>query len=162
MAVRQPFRPLWSRPLLHDHEPSRASVALCFKSLLMSLLPASGSFYWISHLLDISLRLVPTLLTCPAWETLLVAMRSPGRAMLRRLVAGSHRGGPGSIPVSVYVGFVVDKVAVGQVFSPEYFGFPLSISFHRCSITWKKEKKTDHLSSSSQGCTRSHQAAVCL
>jgi hypothetical protein len=28
------------------------------------------------------------------------------------------------------VGFVVDKVAPGQVFS-EYFGFPLQFSFHR-------------------------------
>jgi hypothetical protein len=26
-------------------------------------------------------------------------------------------------------------------FFPEYFGFPLSVSFHRCSITWKSEKK---------------------
>jgi hypothetical protein len=26
-------------------------------------------------------------------------------------------------------------------FFPEYFGFPLSISFHRCSITRKNEKK---------------------
>jgi hypothetical protein len=32
------------------------------------------------------------------------------------------------------VGFVVDKVALGQGF-PKYFGLPLSISFHRCSIT---------------------------
>jgi hypothetical protein len=38
------------------------------------------------------------------------------------------------------VGFVVDKVALGQVFS-EYFGFPLSVSFHWCSITRKNEKK---------------------
>jgi hypothetical protein len=38
------------------------------------------------------------------------------------------------------MGFVVDKVALGQVF-PQYFGFPLYISFHRCSITWKNEKK---------------------
>jgi hypothetical protein len=28
----------------------------------------------------------------------------------------------------------------GTGFFPEYFGFPLSISFHRCSITWKNEK----------------------
>jgi hypothetical protein len=42
IAVQQPFRPLWSRLLLHDHEPSRATFALCFKSLLISLLPASG------------------------------------------------------------------------------------------------------------------------
>jgi hypothetical protein len=44
IAVQQPFRPLWSRLLLHDHEPSRTSFALCLKSLLMSLLPASGEF----------------------------------------------------------------------------------------------------------------------
>jgi hypothetical protein len=43
----------------------------------------------------------------------------------------------------VHVAFVVDKMALVQVF-PEYFGFPLSISFHRCSITWKNEKKSDH------------------
>jgi hypothetical protein len=30
--------------LLHDHEPSRTSFTLCFKSLLLSLLPASGGF----------------------------------------------------------------------------------------------------------------------
>jgi hypothetical protein len=38
------------------------------------------------------------------------------------------------------VGFVVDKVTLRQVFPPEYFGFPLSISFHLCSITRKNEK----------------------
>jgi hypothetical protein len=41
----------------------------------------------------------------------------------------------------VHVGFMVDKVALGQVFPPQYFGFPLSILFHRCSITWKNKKK---------------------
>jgi hypothetical protein len=41
------------------------------------------------------------------------------------------------VALGSHVGFVVDKVALGQVFS-EYFGFPLSISFHRCSITRKK------------------------
>jgi hypothetical protein len=30
-------------------------------------------------------------------------------------------------------------------FFPEYFGSSLSISFHRCSITWKN-KKTNHIS----------------
>jgi hypothetical protein len=34
----------------------------------------------------------------------------------------------------------------GTVLSPEYFGFPLSISFHRCSITKKNEKETTYLS----------------
>jgi hypothetical protein len=40
-------------------------------------------------------------------------------------------------PRSVYVGFVVDKVALGQSF-PEYFGLPQSISFNQCSITRKR------------------------
>jgi hypothetical protein len=44
IAVQQPFRPLWSHLLLHDHEPSQASFALWFKSLLTSLLLASGKF----------------------------------------------------------------------------------------------------------------------
>jgi hypothetical protein len=33
-------------------------------------------------------------------------------------------------PRSGHVGFVVDKVALGQVFS-EYFGFPFQSSFHQ-------------------------------
>jgi hypothetical protein len=40
-----------------------------------------------------------------------------------------HRGGQGFEPGSGHVGFVVDKVALGQVFS-EYFGFPCQSSFH--------------------------------
>jgi hypothetical protein len=39
-------------------------------------------------------------------------------------------------PGSVYVGFVVDKLALGQGF-PEYFRLPQPISFHQCSITRK-------------------------
>jgi hypothetical protein len=42
------------------------------------------------------------------------------------------------------VGFVVDKVALGQVF-PEYFSF--SYEFHSTGIQlFGKMKKTDHLS----------------
>jgi hypothetical protein len=37
---------------------------------------------------------------------------------------------PGFYPRSGHVGFVVDKVALNQVFS-EYFGFPRQFSFHR-------------------------------
>jgi hypothetical protein len=44
ITVQQPLKPLLSRLLLHDHEPSLASFALCFKSLLMSLLPVSEEF----------------------------------------------------------------------------------------------------------------------
>jgi hypothetical protein len=36
---------------------------------------------------------------------------------------------PGFDPRSGRVGFVVDKVALGKVFS-EYFGFPCQFSFH--------------------------------
>ena len=34
-AVQQTFKPLWSRLLTYDHESSRVSFSLCFKSLLM-------------------------------------------------------------------------------------------------------------------------------
>ena len=52
IAVQQPFKPLWSRLLLYELKPSRASFALCFKSLLMTLLPASvlvSLFVWRLH-----------------------------------------------------------------------------------------------------------------
>jgi hypothetical protein len=42
----------------------------------------------------------------------------------------SHCGGPWLDPRSGHVGFVVDKVAMRQVFS-EYFGFPCQSSYHR-------------------------------
>jgi hypothetical protein len=48
----------------------------------------------------------------------------------RRLVAGFPPRRPGFEPRSGHVGFVVDKVALGQVFS-EYFDFPCQCSFHR-------------------------------
>jgi hypothetical protein len=44
IAVQQPLKPLWSRLLLCDHEPSQLSTVLCFMSLLMSLLLTSGEF----------------------------------------------------------------------------------------------------------------------
>jgi len=40
---------------------------------------------------------------------------------------------PGFIPRPFHVRFVVDKVALAQVFS-EYFGFPLSVPFSQWSI----------------------------
>jgi hypothetical protein len=55
---------------------------------------------------------------------------------LRRLVAGLSLRRPGFDPGSVHVGFVVDKVALGQAFL-RVVAFPLSISFHWCSITCK-------------------------
>ena len=44
IAVQKPFKPLWSCLLLYDLEPSQASFALCFKPLLMTLLPATEEF----------------------------------------------------------------------------------------------------------------------
>jgi hypothetical protein len=44
IGVQQPFKPLWSRLLIYDLEPSQASFALRFKSLLVTLLPASEEF----------------------------------------------------------------------------------------------------------------------
>jgi hypothetical protein len=49
---------------------------------------------------------------------------------LKRLVAGFPPRRPWFDPGSGKVGFVVDKVALGQVFS-EYFGFPCQSSFHQ-------------------------------
>jgi hypothetical protein len=54
------------------------------------------------------------------------------RQLVARLLRRRHVFDPGSI----HVGFVVDKVALGQVF-PEYFGLTQSISFLRCSIARK-------------------------
>jgi hypothetical protein len=50
--------------------------------------------------------------------------------MLSRLVAGFPPRRPGFEPTSGHVGFVVDKMAPGQVFS-KYFGFPCQFSFHQ-------------------------------
>jgi hypothetical protein len=49
---------------------------------------------------------------------------------LRRLVAGFPPRRPGFEPRSSHGGFMVDKVALGQVFS-EYLCFPCQFSFHR-------------------------------
>jgi hypothetical protein len=48
---------------------------------------------------------------------------------LGRLVADFPPRRPGFGPRSGHVRFVVDKVALGKVFS-EYFGFPCQFSFH--------------------------------
>jgi hypothetical protein len=64
---------------------------------------------------------------------------------------------------SVHVGFVVDEVALGQVFL-RVVGFPLSVSFHRCSITRKNEKKIiifiTGLQNTPQGCGASIASAA--
>jgi hypothetical protein len=76
------------------------------------------------------------------------------QAVSRRPLTTEARG---SVPGQVHVKFVVDKVALGQVF-PRVVGFLLSISCHWCSITCKTCKKTAHLHH--RGCTISLKAAV--
>jgi hypothetical protein len=49
---------------------------------------------------------------------------------LKQLVAGFPPRRPGLAPGSGQVGFVVDKVPQGKIFS-EYFGFPCQSSFHQ-------------------------------
>jgi hypothetical protein len=51
--------------------------------------------------------------------------------LLKRLVAGFPPQRPGFKPGSSHVGFVVDKVALGQVFSEYFFGFPCQSLFHQ-------------------------------
>jgi hypothetical protein len=58
-------------------------------------------------------------------------------AWLRRLATGLPLQRPWFDPGSFYLGFVVEKMALGQVFT-WYFGLPLSMSFHWCSITRKR------------------------
>jgi hypothetical protein len=64
----------------------------------------------------------------------LAVSNSRGKAMpwLRQLVAGLSM----KMPRSVHVRFVVDKVALGQVFLSEFFSFPVSIipSWHSTLI----------------------------
>jgi hypothetical protein len=61
------------------------------------------------------------------------------------MAQASNLGGPGSIPGSGHVGFVVNKVALGQ-------GFPRSTSVFPCQfhstgdpLHGKTKKKTNHL-----------------
>jgi hypothetical protein len=63
---------------------------------------------------------------------------------LRRLTAGLPPRRPGFDPGSVYVGFVVDKVALGRVFPPSTSVFPCQFHFHFCSITRKRTKNNHH------------------
>jgi hypothetical protein len=64
---------------------------------------------------------------------------------LRRLVAGLSPRRFGFDPGSVHVGFVVDKVALGQVFSPCTSVSPCQYHSTGTSLLVKTKKKTNHL-----------------
>jgi hypothetical protein len=61
---------------------------------------------------------------------MLLKKSTQAATQLKRLVSGFPPRRPGFEPGSDQVGFVVDKVALGRVFS-EYFGFPCQSSFHQ-------------------------------
>jgi hypothetical protein len=63
---------------------------------------------------------------------------------LRRLVAGLSPRRPRFDPGSVHVGFVVDRVALGQVFSPSTSVFPCQSHSIGAPLKWKTEKKKPH------------------
>jgi hypothetical protein len=76
---------------------------------------------------------------------------------LRRLIAGFSQRRPGFDPRLVHVGFVVEKVTLGQVFPRVLRFFHVSFIPQVLDYTEKREKKQ---SSSSCGCTRSLKAAM--
>jgi hypothetical protein len=55
-----------------------------------------------------------------------------------------HRGGPGSIPSQPMWDLWWTKWHWDRFFLSEYFGFLLSVSFHRCSISRKRTKNNHH------------------
>jgi hypothetical protein len=63
---------------------------------------------------------------------------------LRQLVAGLSPRRPGLDPGSVHVGFVVDKVVLGQVFFPSTSVFPCQFQSTGAPLLGKT-KKTNHL-----------------
>jgi hypothetical protein len=67
--------------------------------------------------------------------------RAMAQAVSRRPLTAEARVRSQFSPCGICSG----QSGTGTGFSPEYFSFPLSISFHRCFITWKNEK-INHLS----------------
>jgi hypothetical protein len=63
--------------------------------------------------------------------------RAMAQAVSRRPLAAEARVQSWISPWGICGG----QSGIGTGFTPEYFGFPPSISFHRCSITWKNEKR---------------------
>jgi len=98
ITVQQLLKPLWSRLLLYELEPSQASFALCSKPLLMTLLPASvlvSFFVW--HLpFDLSSKGGPA----SSYATSGMALRVTGILNLLTTIRWRHQwGGPMSMEI---------------------------------------------------------------
>jgi hypothetical protein len=83
-----------------------------------------------------------TLSECSCLTSEFTAVRHVKRAVpwLRRLAAGLPLRRPGFDPESVHVGFVVDKVALGQVFSPSSSVFPCQFHSTGAPLLGKGQK----------------------
>jgi hypothetical protein len=66
----------------------------------------------------------------------MVLCSAMAQAVSRRLLTAETRFDPGS----VHVGFVVDKVALGQVFSPSTSGFPCQFHSTGAPLLGKTKK----------------------
>jgi hypothetical protein len=73
---------------------------------------------------DICFTFLPGSLRAWRWELPTEQLKLIAVPRLRRLVAYLSPRRPGFFPRSVHVGFVVDKVALGQVFLPSTSVFP--------------------------------------
>jgi hypothetical protein len=78
----------------------------------------------------------------------------------RRLVAGLSSRRPGFDPASVHVRFMVDKVALGQVFFPKYLGFACQFHATGAPLHGKTEKIITGLHEKPQGCGASVASAA--
>jgi general stress protein CsbA len=101
--------------------------------LVVGLLETITNFLIIGHL-NVCWLLKRTAL-CSYMGVLCASVGFPVKAVswLRRLVAGFSPARPGFAPGLVHVVLVVVKVTLGQIFSG-FFGFSLSVSFHRSSL----------------------------
>jgi hypothetical protein len=86
---------------------------------------ANGSPHLLVQTFKVALRLTTSTFSAARFKISDIQVQ-----LAAQLIAGFPPRWPGFEPGSAYMRFVVDKVALGQVFS-EYFGFPYRYSFHQ-------------------------------
>jgi hypothetical protein len=87
----------------------------------------------VFHVTKLSTNVLKLLIIHPPWVNVTSSVcyrRYRVVPQLRRLVTGFPLRRPGFDLRSVHVGFVVEEVSLGQVFS-EYLGFPGQFLFHQ-------------------------------
>jgi hypothetical protein len=153
MIQKQKWKTFSTTIITKKFSPVYASFNLCksnFKQKLR-LLYSEPYWMWQNHLMSLTLSFSMSQFSSAKGYNLQHSLSCGGRAVqvskcgpwfmfliliqnvmpwLTRLVAGFPLRWPGFNPRSSHVGSVVDKVALGQVFS-EYFSFPCQFSFHQ-------------------------------